>query len=289
MIRPFALQEPENVDEAVAALASGDTRPLAGGAALVLAMSQGLFRPSQLVWLGRCAELTRLRRDDAGVLHIGATVRHAQAAADPLVRAHAPLLADATVAVGDPQIRNMASLGGNLCHADPQSDPPAALLALDAAVVLRSRGGERRLPVGTFMRDAYETMIEPGELLTEIVIPPPKPGLRAVYARHLAGPADDRPLVSLAITASVENGRCAETAIAVGAAASRPTRAAAAEARLRGESVNAALCREAAALAVRDLDVIDDLRAAGEYRRAVTEVLVRRTLAKLFGVAGAAA
>lgn len=289
MIRPFALHEPETVAEAVDALRGEGTRALAGGTALVLVMQQGLFRPPRLVWLGRCTELALVTRDHSGALHIGATVRHAQVAADPLVRAHVPLLAEAAQCVGDPQIRNMASLGGNICHADPQSDPPAALLALDASVVLRSRNGERRLPVAAFITNAYETMLQPGELLTEIVVPPQAPGRRTAYARFLAGPADDRPLVSLAITAQVEEGRCRDAAIALGAVTSRPVRAAAAEAGLRGEVVNAALCREAAALAIRDLDVLDDLRAGAEYRQTVSAVLVRRTLSRIFGATEVAA
>lgn len=288
MIRPFTLYEPETVTEAVDALAHG-AQALAGGTALTLLMQQGLYRPLSLVWLGRCAALGQLMRDDGGAIRIGTMVRHGRIAADPVVRAHAPLLAEATRCVGDPQIRNMATLGGNLCHADPQSDPPAALLVLGATVVLRGPAGERRLPVSKFITGTYETALNPNELLTEIVVPPQPPGVQAVYTRFLAGPADDRPLVSVAVTAEIEGGQCRTVAIALGAVGARPTRASAGEDRLRGEAVDAVLCREAARLAVRDLDVLDDLRGGAEYRRTVTEVLVRRTLERIFGLARAAA
>lgn len=275
---PFTLYEPESLDEALDILRVYEAPILAGGTALVLLWRQRLFRPERVVWLGRCPGLDQVRQEPDGTLRLGALLRHAAIAAHPLVRAQAPLLAEAENEVGDPQIRHMGTLGGNLCHADPQSDPPAALLALGARVRLQQRGGERLLPLEAFFTTYYQTALQPSELLTEVVVPPQPTGLRTLYTRFLAGPADDRPLVTVAVAAQVEDRMCGEVRIAVGAASAVPFRARMAEERLRGQELSATLCVEAAGLTARELDPLDDLRASAGYRLHVTEVVVRRAL-----------
>lgn len=278
------MYEPETLDEALHILRDSEAPVLAGGTALVLLLRQRLFRPDRLVWLGRCSGLDHVTEDPDGAIRLGALLRHGAIAAHPRVRARAPILAEAEGEVGDPQIRNMGTLGGNLCHADPQSDPPAALLAMGALVRLQRQGGERLVPLEAFFTGYYQTALQPGELLTEVVVPSQPTGLRTLYVRFLAGPADDRPLVTVGVAVQVEHRTCREVRIAVGAASALPVRPRTAEERLRGQEVSASLCREAAALAARELDPLDDLRASAGYRRHVTEVVARRSLVRALGL-----
>ena len=280
----FDFLVPASVAEAsrMAADLGEGVRFIAGGTALMLALRQRMLMPSHLLSLARLAPLRGIDHDARQGLRIGALALHAEVAAHPLVRRHAPMLAAMAAQVANPQVRNQGTLGGNLCYADPATDPPTCLLALDARVRLASHRGTRELPLADFIVDYYTTALEPDELVQDILVPPQPDDARGRYARFLRTAAEHRPMVSVAARVRREGAACSEARIVVGAATPVPARPARAEACLAGRVVTADLVAEAADLAAADLDPIDDLRGSADYRRAMVRVQVRRTLAALF-------
>lgn len=280
----FDFLEPGSIADASRMVADlgEDARFIAGGTALMLALRQRMLRPSHLVSLARLASLQGIDFDARCGLRIGALALHAEVAVHPLVRQHAPMLAAMAAQVANPQVRNQGTLGGNLCYADPATDPPTCLLALDASVRLASRRGTRELPLADFIVDYYTTALEPDELVQDIVVPPQPANASGRYARFLRTAAEHRPMASVAARVRRDAAVCTEARIVVGAAAPVPVRLARAEACLTGRAVTLDLVAEAADAAATDIDPIDDLRASADYRRAMVRVQLRRTLAALF-------
>ena len=282
----FDFLEPTSVAEASRMVADlgEDCRVIAGGTALMLAMRQRMLTPSHLVSVGHLQPLRGISADGSGWLRIGALCTHAEVAASPLIRAQWPMLASMASRVANPQVRHQGTLGGNLCYADPATDPPGCLLALDARVVLVSARGDRVLPMADFLVDYYTTALEPDELLTEIRVPPLAPDATGLYIRHLRTAAEHRPLTSVALLARRQGSVCTEVRIAVGASTPVPTRVARAEACLVGQTITADLIAEAAAIVAADITPVDDARGSADYRRHIVGVVARRGLAQLFGL-----
>ena len=280
----FEFLEPASVAEAsrMAADLGEDVRFIAGGTALMLALRQRMLSPSHLVSLARLAPLRGIAFDARRGLRIGALALHAEIAEHPLVRQHAPMLAEMAAQVANPQVRNQGTLGGNLCYADPATDPPTCLLALDARVRLASHRGTRELPLAEFIVDYYTTALEPDELVQDILVPPQPADAVGRYARFLRTAAEHRPMASVAARLRRHGATCIEACIVIGAATPVPARLARAEACLAGRPVTTDLVAEAADIAAADLSPLDDLRGSAEYRRAMVRVQLRRTLAALF-------
>lgn len=279
-MRPFAYLEPDTLDEALALLAAEpeDTLVMAGGTALVILMKQDLVRPARVIGLRRLAQLRDIGATDAGLV-LGALATHGALARAPRVRAHSAALAATFAAVATVRIREQATLGGNLAHADPAQDPPVTLLALDGVAVTRSKTGARRIPLDALFVDVFETALEPDELLLRVELPPLPAGARATYQKFLPGTLDDYATVSVAaVVATDPGGTCTHARIALGAAGPIPLRAREAERSLTGRRLDDAAIREAAALAAAATDPIDDLRGSAEYKRAMAAVWTERAL-----------
>lgn len=276
---PFELHTPGTLAEALDLLErfGEDARPIAGGTALLLLMQQRLARPGHLVSLGRISELGRLETQD-GQLRIGAGVTHRRIETDAEVRRDWPLLAETYRRVATVRIRNMATAGGGLAHADPNQDPPASLIVLGAQVEVASSRGTRRIEAEDLFRDYYETTLEPGELITGVVVPRPARPPRWAYLKFLPRTADDYPTVAAAAALQVEDGRCREARIALNAAGPTPVRARAAEAMLQGEQITPELLRAAAATVSEVVDPLSDHRGSANYKRRMAEVFTRRAL-----------
>src|SRR5437773_10338873 len=235
-MRPFDYVEPETLDEAPEILAGDPDEPLvmAGGTSLVILMKQDLVRPERVLGLRRIAELREIHTTDAG-LSLGALATHGALARSQAVRDHAAALAATFAAVATVRIREQATLGGNLAHADPAQDPPVTLLALDGVVIARSRFGERRIPLDALFVDLFETSLEPGELLLRVELPPLPAGARATYQKFLPATRDDYATVSVAVVIARDaSGVCTHARIALGGAATGPLRAREAERALTG-------------------------------------------------------
>jgi carbon-monoxide dehydrogenase medium subunit len=279
-MRPFEYVEPETLEEALEILAGDpdDTLVMAGGTSLVILMKQDLVRPARVVGLRRIAQL---REIGAGgeTLALGALATHGALARSEAVRRHAPALASTFAAVATVRIREQATLGGNLAHADPAQDPPVTLLALDGVAIARSRFGERRIPLDALFADIFETSLEPGELLLRVELPALPAGARVTYKKFLPATLDDYATVSVAAVVAMDGaGACTHTRIALGGAGPVPMRAREAERSLIGRRLDDAAIREAAALAAAATDPIDDLRGSAEYKRAMAGVWTERAL-----------
>jgi aerobic carbon-monoxide dehydrogenase medium subunit len=275
-LAPFELDEPATVAEALALLArhDGECRVIAGGTALVPLLRLGLARPERLVSLHRIPGLADIRVD-GGALVIGATATHAQVRRHPALRAW-PLLAEAAGRVASPAIRASGTLGGNLCYAEAASDVAPTLLCLEAEVAVTGPRGDRTVPVASFFRGFFEAALEPGELLTQVRIPPVPPGAKAAYVKFCPRSAEDRALVGVA--ALLTPG---ETRVALGGAAPTPLRARRAEEALRGGPLTDAAIRAAAEAAATEADPLSDLMGSADYRREMIRVWVRRVLTAL--------
>ena len=285
-MREFDFLEPTSVEEASQMLADAgeDARVIAGGTALMLAMRQRMLAPTHLISVARVERLRGIDFDEVGGLRIGALARHSDVARSPLVQQHVPVLASMAARVANPQVRNQGTLGGNLCYADPSTDPPTCLMALDAVVVLGSTRGERTLSIEEFLVDYFATALEPDELVLEIRVPRLAEQTAGVYTRYLRTAAEHRPLASVAFVARREGNRCFAPRLTVGASTPIPTRLRRAERLLEGQVVTPELVNQAAEIVAEDITPVEDQRGSADFRREMVRVNARRTMAELFGL-----
>ena len=279
MLHDFTFHRPSTLPEALALLDEHgyDARPFAGGTALVVLMKQSLALPEHLVSLDGIEGMSEIRLD-GDALHIGALVRHRDVETSPLVREAAPLLAETYGRVATVRIRNMATVGGGLAHADPAQDPPAALIALGASVRAVSSRGARTIAVEDLFFDYYESALEPDEVIESVTVPRPARDARSVYLKFLPRTEDDYATVAVAALGEVDDGVCTHLRVALIAAAPTPVRATEVERALTGRPVSAEAIREAAE-AVRDhVDPLADFRGSADYKREMAVVFTRRAL-----------
>lgn len=276
----FEYVEPTSIDDAVELLADDDEAvAIAGGTSFALLYRQGLLRPDRVVSVRRLAELRGIERRD-GHLWIGAMASHREVERSDLVRRMHPLLAEAEARVATVRIRNQATIGGNLAHADPAQDPPPALMALGASVEVRGPGGTARtVPLEGLFVDYLTTVLEPGELIVGIDVPPSAPGTRTAYHKFLPRSADDYATVAVAVAVRLDaDRRIVAARIAIGAAGPTPILATEAAGVLIGRTPSPAILAEAAELARDVTDPLDDARGSAAYKRDMTRVWVRRAL-----------
>ena len=274
IIRPSSLEEAVEVTGALGERA----RPLAGGTALVLLLTRGLLSLDHLVDLGRIPGLDGVRYEQGLGLRLGALATHRAVERSPVVRERLPFLADVFHEVANVRVRNQATVGGVLAEADYASDPPAALVALDARVRVTGPDGERELPVAELLRGWYETSLVPGEIIVEVVVPEPQAGTGLAYRRFVSRSTQDRPCASVAAAVRATDGRCEELRVVVGAVASTPQRFPDVEDLARDEELSESLAREVAHAYAQRIEPLSDARGSAWYRRQVVEALVRRTL-----------
>ncbi|MCH7801279.1 MAG: FAD binding domain-containing protein, partial [Chloroflexi bacterium] len=203
-----------------------------------------------------------------------------------IVSEHIPFLAEIYSRVATVRIRNVATVGGGLAHADPSQDPPPGLMTLGASVRLVSASGERTVPVEQLFEDYYETAIEPDEILTELVVPVPSKGSRSVYTKFLPRTADDYATVGVAVIARMDGEAVQELSVALGAVGATPIRAGAVESALVGQSATAANVADAAQEVAGLVDPLDDFRGSAQYKTDMAVVFTRRALESALGLSG---
>jgi carbon-monoxide dehydrogenase medium subunit len=281
-MRDFYFHTPNTLDEALTLLEEhqDDGRPRAGGTALVVLMKQSLLDADHLISLAKVPGLSGIRLESDG-LHIGALTHHREVETSDLVKQHAPLLADVYHHVATVRIRNVATVGGGLAHADPAQDPPPGLIVLDAKVKLQSKAGERILPINELFTDYYETAIEPGELLTEVIVPALPAGAKATYIKFLPRTADDYATVAVAARAQLDNGAVRNLRVALGAAAPTPVHAVAVQQALEGQQATPENIRRAAEAVADIVDPLEDFRGSSDYKRDMAVVFTRRALERV--------
>jgi carbon-monoxide dehydrogenase medium subunit len=250
---------------------------LAGGHSLIPAMKQRLAAPRTLIDLATVPGMRGVRVD-GDTLAIGALTVHADVAASELVRKHLPGLSDAASVIGDAQVRNRGTIGGSVAHADPGADFPVILTALNAAFVLQSTSGSRKVAAEDFFIDLYTTAIAANEVLTEIRLPLPPAGSGTAYAK-LGHPASEYVVVSAGVLINRQpSGSCASARVAIGGLGSGPIRATATEMDLQGKPLTPQVIAAAAAKAAEGTDPDGDTYASAGYKRHVATVYAKRAI-----------
>ncbi len=274
--------QPTSLDEALDLLAehAGRARIVAGGTDVVVELSRGVRPTATLIDITRLRELKYVREEE-GEIRLGALATHNDVLASPLCIAHALPLAQACAEVGAPQIRTRATLAGNLVTASPANDTIPPLMALDASVVLRSRTGERIMPLRDFYTGVRRTVMRADELLREIRLPKMPPQARGLFIKLGLRRAQAISVIDLAMVVELDGDRVRRARIALGSLAPTVVFARTAQEYLAGKQLDAATCAEAGRLAVDDASPIDDLRGSADYRRATLAALVADGLARI--------
>jgi aerobic carbon-monoxide dehydrogenase medium subunit len=272
-VRPFELATPRSLVEAISLLDHDDpaVRPIGGGTALMLMMKSGLFRPQRLVSLRAIESLRTITADRDGALHIGAMTTLAAIERSPEIRHHAPVIARTMRQLANTRVRNVATIGGHLAHADPHLDLPPLLVALGVRLIIAGRNGERTIPIEDLFRGYLETNLRHDELIAEVIVPPQE-ALRSFYLKWTARSADDWPALGIAVAVGER-----QTRIVVGAATEKPTRLAAAEAAL-GSARDEPAQRRAGDAAADEAVLVSDQHGSAVYKTELLRVLVRRAL-----------
>jgi carbon-monoxide dehydrogenase medium subunit len=287
-VRRFELAVPGSVDECLQILAKRgpDTKVVAGGTDLLPQLKNGLLKPGWVVDLSAVAELRTISDASDGGLRIGASVTARELELDARVRSRFPALAESAAMVGSVQVRNLATLGGNLCNAAPSADMAPPLLALDAEAIIAGPSGQRRVPMASFFLGVRRTVLAPGELLLEIVVPAQGAHSGGNYLRHTPRRELDIAVVGVASQVTLTGGKCTTARIALAAVAPVPLRATDAEQALVGQPLTPQQIERAADLASGAARPIDDHRGSIEFRNHLVRVLTRRTLTTALERAG---
>jgi CO/xanthine dehydrogenase FAD-binding subunit len=277
-----------SIDEALHHLArwSGQARIIAGGTDLALQLKRGEHQADCLVDISRIDALRRIEAIN-GAIHLGAAVTHAELSSSPLIQQAAPVLAQAAAEVGSPEIRTMATVGGNVVNAQPAADTALALLALDAEAEIVTRDGSRWQPLSDLYQGAGISAVDSTtELLSAFRFQIPRGRVGSAYRRLGKCKSIALPVLCAAAIVGIEDGRFVSAAISLGPVAPRPFRATEAEHGLTGQRATAEALRRAATLAQREARPRDSLlRCAREYREAMVAVLVRSALERAVAAA----
>ena len=276
----FEYHQPASLEDALSLVDrhGDDARLISGGTALIQFMKQRLAQPAHLVSLAGIPGLDYIREED-GELRIGALATMRSVETSALVQERAPLVAETLGRVATVRIRNMATIGGGLAHADPNQDPPPTLIALGSSVVLRSSAGERNVPLSGFFVDYYETTLRAGEVVTELRIPIPPPNARGAFIKFLPRTADDYATVSVAAVLEMgEGGLCQAAHIVLGSAGTTPVVATSTQDALNGNILMDGLVANAAEGVAGQVSPLDDFRGSSEYKRDMAVVFTRRAV-----------
>jgi carbon-monoxide dehydrogenase medium subunit len=251
---------------------------LAGGHSLIPLLKLRLATPPALIDIGRIDELKGISVAD-GRVRIGALTTHAELAASAELAARAPALAEAAGLIGDPAVRNRGTIGGNVAHADPASDLPTVLCALDATIVVTTAGGERSIAAGDFFEGMMETALGDHDIIAAIEVPAAAAGQGQAYIKF-SHPASRYAVIGAAAAVTLVDGSISTVAVALGGLVPVATRASSVEQAVAGQSPSADTIAAAAAAVSGDLgdDLIGDIYASAEYRRAMAPVCVKRAL-----------
>jgi carbon-monoxide dehydrogenase medium subunit len=274
----FDYVRPATLGEALALLADGPgNRVISGGQSLLPLLKLRLAEADRLVDIGGLPELQGIREAPDGGLIIGAATTYREILDSLLVAERCPLLIDVVSDIGDVQVRNRGTIGGSLAHADPSSDMPAAVLAVEATLALRSARAQRAGAALGFFRGPFSTVLEPDEIVIEVRIPPWPANAGWAY-EQLVQPASGYPLVGVAAIVARAGPRISQATLALTGVGEAPYRASGTEAALLGADGSAGAIAAAAALATDGQQVRSDLHADADYRSAMAVVLTRRAI-----------
>jgi carbon-monoxide dehydrogenase medium subunit len=279
---------PTSLEESIELLAasSGSVKILAGGTDLLMQIWEHASPETRLVSLRDIEALRKINQNGEGEVFVGAMVKHAEVAGDPLLNRYFPALAEASGLVGSPSTRNMGTIGGNICNASPSADTAPPLLAYDAKVVIRSFSGETQAAIEDFFTGPSTTRLKKGQIVKGFILKP-RSGLIAAYEKLGIRKAMEIAIVNACVSILIDQSRfCSEIRIALGAVAPMPIRAKGAERVLKGRKITHDLIRKAAEAAMDEATPISDIRASAGYRMKMIGVLLRKMISDLTGIRG---
>ena len=288
MIPPtFDYLQPKTIPEAIALLQQygDDAKILSGGQSLIPMMKLRIARPAYLIDINRIAGMSYVKEED-GHLKIGGLTREAELESSPLVRSKYPIILDTARVIADPQVRNLATLAGNLAHGDPANDHPATMLALGAKVIATGPAGARVIPIEDFFLSLFTTALAPNEIVTEIQIPVP-PALSGGAYFKLERKVGDFATAAVAAQLTLDSsGTCQQVGVGLTNVGPTPVKARKAEAFLRGKKPDEGNIRQAAQLASDEAQPSSDLRGPAEYKKGLVKELAFRALSRAVERAG---
>ena len=276
----FNYEAPSTLAEALKIMkAHGDkARPICGGTDLLIQMRAGVRQPDFVVDIKRVKEMRELKFNAKSGLRLGAAVPCIDVAENPEMQRHYPGLTEAAHLIGSLQIQNRASVGGNLCNGSPAADTTPALIALRARARIAGPRSEREVPVEEFVVSPGRTVLKPGELLVQLLIPAPAPHSSDAYLRFIPRNEMDIAVVGVGVSVTLSGDTVKAARIGLGAVAATPLFADQASESLIGKKLDENALAAAARLASEKASPIDDMRGTAEYRNHVTGVLTRRAL-----------
>ncbi len=277
----FEVVEPQSLEEAFGLLDPEDPaiRPIGGGTALMLMMKAQMYKPLRLVSLRRIGgRFTGIAFDEGrNVLRIGAMTTFTALERSPDIRSRLPVIAQTMKTLANVRVRNVATVGGNLAHADPHLDLPPVWAALGANAVILRAGGEQSIPVEELFTGYYETQLANDDLIAELEVPL-RPGWRSLYVKVTTRAAHDWPALGLALSADITGRSFNDIRLVLSAAVDRPIRLSGAEAVLRGAEADEALLQRAGEAAAEEVEIESDSRGSSAYKKHLLRVHLRRAL-----------
>lgn len=282
LMQRFELLTPESLQEALALLQEndGEARIISGGTALVPMVNQDLLADRFLVSLSRIPELADMEYDSRNGATIGSMVTLRKLERSQIIQEHYPTLASALSLVGNVRVRNRATLGGCLAHADPHMDVPPVLLGLGAKVEAASLQGSRQIPLAQFFEGYYQTNLRPMEIITNVMIPPPAPETYSAYQKFTGGAWNDWPVVGIAAFVTLnEVGSCQDVQVFVAAVESKPLQIDGLSEYVYGREPSTDIYRKIGEVAAEQVEPVSDFRGSAWYKRELVKALTNRALA----------
>jgi carbon-monoxide dehydrogenase medium subunit len=278
-MKNFNYFRPKTLDEATSLLSNykDEAKIIAGGQSLLVLMKERLVTPKYLIDISEIPELKFIKEEQG--IKIGALTTHREIEKSPVIKEKFPVLIDVEKNIASPHIRNVGTIGGNLCHADPTGDPAPVMIGLGATLKIVKKGGERTMLLENFFKGYLETALEPDEILTEIYIPYPSSTTGIAYKKHALRNIDTA-IVNAATAVSFESGDgiCKDVRIVIGGVASTPVRAKRGEEILKGKNMDDTLIEEVARSIKDEIAPISDIHASEWYRKEMIELLTKEIL-----------
>jgi carbon-monoxide dehydrogenase medium subunit len=275
-LKSFEFYEPTTLAEASRLFAEAHAQLLAGGTDLVIGMKAYTETPESVISLQKIPGLTGITTEADNSISIGAMTKVREVELSGDIQQHHTALAEGASEIGSIQIRNLATIGGNIAHASPAADTVAGLLVADAQVDIASTDGERSVPIDELFTGPGQTVLTPGEIITRFRLPSPASGSH--YIKHKIREVMDLAFIGVAAAINIDNGTITDARIGLAAVAPTPIRATEAEALLKGNAPTPELLEQAGEAAAAGCSPISDLRCSAEHRREMVDVLTRRTL-----------
>ena len=274
-LKSFEFYEPTTLAEASRLFAEEHAQLLAGGTDIIIGMKAYTETPESVISLQKIPGLAGITTDGDSI-NIGAMTKVREVELSGDIQQHHTALAEGAAEIGSIQIRNLATIGGNIAHASPAADTVAGLLVADAQVDIASADGERSVPIDELFTGPGQTVLTPGEIITRFRLPKPASGSH--YIKHKIREVMDLAFIGVATAVNLDNGTITDARIGLAAVAPTPIRATAAENLLKGNAPTPELLEQAGEAAAAGCSPISDLRCSAEHRREMVDVLTRRTL-----------